>query len=121
MYNEAAQVTAYYRLRIVNKDKSTSYSKILLVKSQTTTASTVNLYQNPIRETLTFSFNSATNASNEISVYNLVGAKVYAESLLAQKGMNSVSIKLNSHLASGTYILEVRNSAERSIAKFIKQ
>ena len=121
MYNEAAQATAYYRLRIVNKDKSTSYSKVLLVKSQTTTASTVNLYQNPIRETLTFSFNSATNASNEIAVYNLVGAKVYAESLLAQKGTNSVSIKLNNHLTSGTYILEIRNSTERSIAKFIKQ
>ena len=120
MYSEAL-VTAYYRLRIVNKDKSASYSKVLLIKSQTTTANTVNLYQNPIQETLTFSFTSASNASNEIAVYNLVGAKVYAEKLLAQKGMNSVSINLNSYLTSGTYILEVRNSTERSIAKFIKQ
>ena len=121
MYNEAAQASAYYRLRIVNKDKSASYSKVILIKSQTTTANTVNLYQNPIQETLNFSFNSTANASNEIAVYNLVGAKVYAEKLLAQKGTNSVSIKLNSHLTSGTYILEVKNSTERSIAKFIKQ
>ena len=120
-YKETAQATAYYRLRIVNKDKSTSYSKVLLIKSQTTTGNTVNLYQNPIQETLTFSFNAATNANNEIAVYNLVGAKVYAEKMLAQKGTNLVSIKLNSHLTSGTYILEVRNSTERSIAKFIKQ
>ena len=121
MYNEAAQATAYYRLRIINKDKSTSYSKVLLIKSQTTTANTVSLYQNPIQEILAFSFTSASNASNEISVYNLVGAKVYTEKLMAQKGTNSLSINLNSNLTSGTYILEIRNSTERSIAKFIKQ
>ena len=121
MYNEAAQASAYYRLRIVNKDRSASYSKVLLIKAQTTSANTVNLYQNPVHETLTFSFTSATNASNEIAVYNLIGAKVYTESLLVQKGTNSISIKLNSHLTSGTYILEVRNSTERNVAKFIKQ
>lgn len=121
MYNEAAQASNYYRLRIVNKDKSTSYSKVLLIKGQTTTANTVILYQNPIQETLTFSFTSATNANNEIAVYNLVGAKVYAEKIIAQKGTNSVSIKLNSYMTAGTYILEVKNSTERNVAKFIKQ
>jgi hypothetical protein len=120
-YKETAQATAYYRLRIVNKDRSTSYSKILLIKSQTESANTVSLLQNPVQETLTFSFTSATNANNEVAVYNLVGAKVYAEKILAQKGKNSVSVKLNSYLSAGTYILEVRNANERSIAKFIKQ
>jgi hypothetical protein len=120
-YKETAQTTAYYRLRIVNKDKSTSYSKILLIKSQTESANTMSLLQNPVQETLTFSFTSATNANNEVAVYNLVGAKVYAEKILAQKGKNSVSVKLNSYLSAGTYILEVRNANERSIAKFIKQ
>ena len=120
-YKESAQTTAYYRLRIVNKDRSTSYSKILLIKSQTESATTVSLLQNPVQETLTFSFTSATNANNEVAVYNLVGAKVYAEKILAQKGKNSVSVKLNSYLSAGTYILEVRNANQRSIAKFIKQ
>ena len=120
-YKESAQTTAYYRLRIVNKDRSTSYSKILLIKSQTESATTMSLLQNPVQETLTFSFTSATNANNEVAVYNLVGAKVYAEKILAQKGKNSVSIKLNSYFSAGTYILEVRNANQRSIAKFIKQ
>lgn len=120
-YKESAQTTAYYRLRIVNKDRSTSYSKILLIKSQTESATTMSLLQNPVQETLTFSFTSATNANNEVAVYNLVGAKVYAEKILAQKGKNSVSVKLNSYLSAGTYILEVRNANQRSIAKFIKQ
>lgn len=68
IYSEAAQTNAYYRLRIVNKDKSASYSKVILVKGQTTTANTVNLYQNPIQETLAFSFPSASNVSNEIAI-----------------------------------------------------
>ena len=120
-YKETAQATAYYRLRVVNKDKSTSYSKILLIKSQAESAGTMSLLQNPVQETLTFSFTSTTNANNEVAVYNLVGAKVYAEKILAQKGKNSVSVKLNSYLSAGTYILEVRNANQRSIAKFIKQ
>jgi hypothetical protein len=121
LYKETAQATAYYRLRIVNNDKATSYSKILLVKNQAETAGSVCLLQNPVQETLTFSFTSTSNANNQISVYNLVGAKVYSEKILAQKGKNSLSVKLNSYLAPGTYILEVKNTTERSIAKFIKQ
>jgi hypothetical protein len=120
-YKETAQATAYYRLRIVNKDRSTSYSKILLIKTQAESAGTMSLLQNPVQETLTFSFTSTTNANNEVAVYNLVGAKVYGEKILAQKGKNSVSVKLNSYLSAGTYILEVRNANQRSIAKFIKQ
>ena len=120
-YNEAAQASAYYRLKIVNKDRSTSYSKTILVKTQSETASTLRLFQNPVQETLTFSFTSSASTSNEIAVYNLAGLKVYAEKLMVQKGNNSVSVKLNSYLTAGAYILEVKNNLERNTTKFIKQ
>lgn len=120
-YAEAAQPTAYYRLRIVNKDRSASYSKIILVKTQAEAGAALRLFQNPVQQTLTFSFSSATASSNEIAVYNLVGTKVYAEKLMVQKGNNSVSVNLNNYLTPGTYILVVKNNTQTNTAKFIKQ
>lgn len=120
-YKETAQATAYYRLRIVNKDRSASYSKIILVKTQADNQSALRLLQNPVQQNLTFSITSSTSANNELAVYNLVGVKVYAQKLMLQKGTNSISVKLNSYLTAGTYILEVKNNSERSTTKFIKQ
>jgi hypothetical protein len=121
-YKEAAQPTAYYRLKIVNKDRSVSYSKVLLIKTQATSNnSTLALLQNPVQQTLAFSFTSSNSTSNEIAVYNLVGLKVYAQKLGVQKGNNSVSLQLNNNLNPGTYILEVKNNSERTTTKFIKQ
>jgi hypothetical protein len=120
-YKETAQASAYYRLKIVNKDRSVSYSKIILLKAQSEAGSTLRLFQNPVQETLTFSFTTATSTGNEISVYNLVGTKVYGEKITVQKGTNSLSVKLNSYLTPGTYILVVKNNTETNTAKFIKQ
>ena len=121
-YKESAEASTYYRLKIVNKDNSVSYSKILLIKAQAAGSnSSLALMQNPVQQTLAFSFTSATITTNEIAVYNLVGAKVHVEKLLAQKGNNVVSLKLANNLTAGTYILEVRNNSERSTTKFIKQ
>jgi methionine-rich copper-binding protein CopC len=93
-----------------------------LIKTQATSNnSTLALLQNPVQQTLAFSFTSSNSTSNEIAVYNLVGLKVYAQKLGVQKGNNSVSLQLNNNLNPGTYILEVKNNTERTTTKFIKQ
>jgi hypothetical protein len=121
-YKEAADASAYYRLKIVNKDRSVSYSKVLLIKAQSGGSNnSLALLQNPVQHTLAFSFTSSATSTNEIAVYNLVGAKVHAEKLTVQKGNNVISLKLNNNLSSGTYFLEVKNNTERTTTKFIKQ
>ncbi len=122
LYKEAAEASAYYRLKIVNKDHSVSYSKVLLIKTQAGgNNSTLALTQNPVQHTLAFSFTASTTTTNEITVYNLVGSKIHVEKMMAQKGNNVVSLKLNNNLTPGTYILEVKNNTERNTTKFIKQ
>ncbi len=121
-YKESAQTSTYYRLKIVNKDRSVSYSKVLLMKAHTQGSSNaVTLLQNPVQQTLAFSFTSSTASVNEIAIYNLVGAKVHVEKMMVQKGNNTVTLKLANNLTSGTYILEVKNNLERTTTKFIKQ
>jgi hypothetical protein len=120
-YKEIAQSIAYYRLRIINKDRSATYSKVLLIKSQIEAGNTISLLQNPVQENLTFSFISTTSTTTDVTAYNVTGIKVYSQKINAQKGKNSVSINLDTHLSAGTYILEVKNNTDRSIAKFIKK
>ena len=120
LYNEAAQSITYYKLKIVSKDKSATYSNVVLIKSKTESGNTISLLQNPIQQSVNFSFISTTSTGNIVTVYNLTGAKLYCENIMAQKGKNSVSINLDTHLSKGTYVLEVKNTNERSIAKFIK-
>ena len=73
--------------------------------------------QNPVQENLNFSFTAATSTTNEINVYNLVGTKVYTEKIAVQKGTNSLSVKLNSYLTPGTYILVVKNNTTHLLSQ----
>ncbi|MDQ6608869.1 MAG: T9SS type A sorting domain-containing protein [Bacteroidota bacterium] len=119
-YKEAAQSIAYYRLKIVNIDRTITYSKVIFIKSQTEAINTLSLLQNPIQENLPFSFTSTTNTFTDVTVYNVNGIKIYSTKIFAQKGKNLLSISLDAHLSVGSYLLEVKNNTERNVAKFIK-
>jgi hypothetical protein len=119
-YKEGIQNATFYRLKMVNEDGSVSYSKIILIKAQEETSSSIALLQNPVKDNLSFSFTSLTDKVSDVTVYSMSGAKVLTQKMATQKGRNSISIALNNYITSGTYILEVRNNTERSITKFIK-
>jgi hypothetical protein len=112
----------YYKLKIINKDESTSYSNVIALKSATTKTSTgITILKNPVESTLTFTYTANTSSQGQISIYNALGVKVYNSRISSQKGTNAVSLNLDNHLASGAYILEVVNGGERSVARMIKK
>jgi hypothetical protein len=112
----------YYKLKIENKDGSTSYSNVIILKSANEKATTgITIFKNPVESTLTFSYNATAAAQGQVSIYNTLGVKVYSSRIATQKGMNAVSLNLDSQMASGTYILEVVNGTERAVTRMIKQ
>jgi hypothetical protein len=119
-YKEGIQNATFYRLKMVNEDGSVTYSKIILIKAQEATSSTIALLQNPVKDNLSFSFTSLTDKATDVTIYSMSGAKVFTQKIATQKGRNSISVALNNYITSGTYILEVRNNTERNITKFIK-
>lgn len=111
----------YYKLKIVNKDGSVSYSGIIALKSATTPGgSALVILQNPVVSTLNFNYTSATATQSQINIYSTTGVKVYSSSLAGQKGTNTVSLNLDRHLAAGTYLLEVVNGSDRSVTRLVK-
>lgn len=117
---QAFQGTSYYRLKIVNKDKSFSYSNIVFAKEQTAAANSLNLLQNPVSQSLRFTFSAETAGVADVTIYNVNGAKVYQTKLTVQKGTNSLATNLQNLNTKGTYLLEVRTAETRSVVKFTK-
>lgn len=112
----------YYKLKIINKDRSVSYSNVIALKSATAkTASGITILKNPVESVLTFTYSATTAAQGQVAIYNTLGVKVFSSRLTSQKGSNSVSLTLEGHLAAGTYILEVVNGTDRAVTRMIKR
>lgn len=115
-------LTTYYRIKTVNKDNSISFSNVVALKSgDEKQVNRLTLLQNPIQNTLRFSFTSLTEEKAEVAIYNLAGIKVYQQSMMASKGSNSISFEVEASLPKGSYILAVQSGTGILSNKFIKQ
>lgn len=120
---DAAAVTSKvcYRLKIVNKDGSATYSNIVFFEPQTKQSSTIMLLQNPLHSAVNFNYVAAENVAADVTVYTYTGIKILSQKLSLQKGTNSINIPLSNMLGNGMYLLEVKEGANRQTTKFVKQ
>jgi hypothetical protein len=116
------ETTVFYRVQIINKDQSISYSKVIrLVSKSDAGLGQIRLMQNPVESYLNFSYQSSSEGKSTITIYNMTGAKLYATDVLLNRGINTVTLNLGGRIYQGAYIVEVVNNQDRSIAKFIKK
>ena len=112
---------AYYRIMVVNKSGAVSYSRVIMLKvAGDAKANALTLLQNPVTTTVSFSYNAAAAGTGIINLYTTAGVRVYTTQLNLRSGANASSFNLDSKLAPGSYVLEVVNGAERSVAKLVK-
>lgn len=121
-FNEASEMTSasYFRLKIVNKNNSVSYSRIIALRAVKANGNSLSIMQNPVRSTLAINYTVSSAGLSEINLYNAAGIKVFATKQQSQKGINATSFNLESNITPGTYVLEVINGTERNIAKLVK-
>jgi hypothetical protein len=113
--------TAYYRLKMVNKTGTFSYSNTIVLKNATETKSrAITVLKNPIQASIVFNYNSTETGVAIINVYNAAGLKMLSFQHTMQKGINSIDKSLPSNFNNGTYIMEVIKNNERSVVKLIK-
>jgi hypothetical protein len=113
--------TTYYRLKMVNKTSTFSYSKIIVLKNSTDTkASTITVLRNPVQESIAFNYNSTETGVAIINVYNAAGLKMMSFQHTMQKGINSIDKPLSVNFNNGSYIMEVIKNNERSVVKLLK-
>ena len=103
----------YYRLKIVSKDGSVSYSSSLLM-SNTTDKPTLSLYPNPVRGNMTLSA-SHINTDALVVITDIQGKTIKTSKI--ENGMNPISVE---GLHSGSYHISViENGKATSNVPFI--
>ena len=113
--------TTFYRLKMVNKTYSIIYSKVILLKDKNDKGDEgITVLENPVRESLTFSYATNKSGLREVSIYNMVGVKVYHNQVNAQAGTNSFSLPLGNSMSKGIYFVQVTNGTKINQTKIVK-
>ncbi|MDP9230088.1 MAG: T9SS type A sorting domain-containing protein, partial [Bacteroidota bacterium] len=96
-------------------------SKILVFQTKASANNGLTIINNPVKDKLTFSFQSTGTEKTQINVYDLTGRKQLSQQVNSYQGNNIVSLPMASTFKNGVYIIEVVDDQLRSAAKFIKQ
>ena len=108
----------YYRLRVVDNDGQSKLSDIRTIQNEETTA--VNIYPNPVKNSLGININVEKPAKGNIVVLDLTGKILHSTSINIIQGNTLVTIPVNS-LAVGNYVIKIQLNDEVLIRKFNKQ
>ena len=100
----------YYRLRQVDMDGVSKYSKIISLYNagKTTAASrkSMQLYPNPATSVVNYALNSTASARATVQVYNMAGMLVLTQQQDLYAGNNQQTVAIST-LKNGNYFLKV--------------
>ena len=112
--------TNYYRLKMVDRDGSYEYSKIVSANNGKSTV--VNLFPNPVQERLNINIESQDINEANIQVINMNGQVVLVSKNSIGRSNTPISIDAN-ELQSGIYFIKITDENANVIGKekFLKQ
>lgn len=111
----------YYRLRIIHKNGQHQYSKVLAMRDDKIKGQDqLVIFDNPVKEDLTFSFSASQKTTITIRLYNSAGLISYSSKLNSIEGLNLVAIPGKYLPAKGSYLVEVIDGSRRYTAKVVK-
>lgn len=116
--------TAYYRLKLVNKDGSYSYSNTDVATLNCTPPNKLEVYPNPLKTgatTVLYNTSNTTEAGRAtLTVIDIYGRKLLNESVTIIAGTNTVNVDCD-QLPNGQYYIQLSGNGWKSDPlKFIK-
>ena len=109
-----------YRLRSVDKQNDIDYSGIIILRPAVSVTNKIKIIGNPTTDKLIFSYTAAETDPINVHIYDMSGKLLMNTSLNCLDGENIVSLRLNSSIKTGMYVMELSNGAVRRSAKFLK-
>lgn len=107
----------YYRLRMINRDNTYSYSRIVSVKNERING--LSIYPNPAKGKITVRFHVQEISPALLDVYTMNGELVYSKKMQATAGTNMLELNTEKFVA-GNYILKLHTEGNVMIGKFSK-
>lgn len=120
-FNDASSASLqgklYYRLKMVDKDGSFTYSKIVSL----TRGQKVNLvaFPNPAKNDLQVTVNTGAEKQMALKIFDQSGKQVYVQQLAGNTGSNKYTLNVSS-FAKGTYYVNVLTETGMATTRFIK-
>ncbi|HYF30049.1 MAG TPA: T9SS type A sorting domain-containing protein [Chitinophagaceae bacterium] len=102
----AAEIV-YYRLKIVDANGNTQYSKIIALSTNGTVKNGVKILPNPVRNQAQLLITSAQSMPASLSIHNLSGARLRNTDLYLQKGAAVIELDNISNWPRGVYIVKL--------------
>jgi hypothetical protein len=112
---------AYYRLKMIDRDRSYAYSQVVTVDfGRELRPIGLSLFPNPY----TNDFNAIVEIDQadkgEVVVYDLQGKVMHTEAKSFEAGENNVYINTLAGLPAGVYVLEVKTNNHQQVIRFVK-
>lgn len=109
----------YYRLKMVDLDGRSKYSKVIMVRKEMKTITGIRVNPNPVvrGEETTLRFESSTRASVSLRVVDMAGRVVSQQQNRVNEGLNSIPVNNLERLQPGMYIIQLQNGSELSAVK----
>jgi glycosidase len=120
VYNDREAIvgqTLYYRLKMVDTDGSSAYSKILSVKIDPNEL-LIQLMPNPVHVSVNVFVNNPRNQSLELNILNVGGQIMHRQNYNVLKGLSDLKADV-SHLVPGVYLLSVSDGNNRQVQRMI--
>ncbi|MET0242164.1 MAG: T9SS type A sorting domain-containing protein [Flavitalea sp.] len=122
-FDATPEAVNYYRLKQVDIDGTFTYSKTVTLTTSGGNKIEAKVYPNPVTSAATVSINSPASANATIALFNIGGVKISSVNTNLEAGYNNIALANVSTLKTGTYLVIVTNTADKSqdTFKFVKQ
>lgn len=110
----------YYRLKMIDKDGSYEYSKIVTIQLDKKGTDIVSVFPNPFMSSLYAKITTANPAKATIEVRDAAGRLVTVRTQQVAQGSSLVEINNMSNLAKGMYLVSVEINGTKHIYKVTK-
>jgi uncharacterized repeat protein (TIGR01451 family) len=111
----------YYRLKSVDFDGKTYYSKIIALKLKGTANDNFSVYPSPFESNVKITLTSKEDKEIQCRIISFDGKEVLNRKITVQKGDNIIVLKDLEKIAAGSYLLEINTGTEKLIQKIIRK
>ncbi|WP_207430109.1 T9SS type A sorting domain-containing protein [Sabulibacter ruber] len=114
---------SYYRLKQVDYDGTTEYSKVVAVKNQSAAAKTTlktTAFPNPFQGMVSLQVTQAQAAEIRVNLVDLAGNVLQTKAVQGQLGEQTISLENLQNMPAGIYFLRVYQGNEVSVHKLVK-
>ncbi|MEP6595430.1 MAG: ice-binding family protein [Ginsengibacter sp.] len=98
----------FYRLKMIDRDGSTTYSLVKSLKFADLTVGLIKIFPNPAGNTINISVNAETKEHIALTIVNMHGQKLIQKTWLVEKGITNLVQNIR-NLTKATYIVSIKN------------